>query len=119
MIIAGYILLNRNFESSTVCSKSYELILHSSNTVLDLAVTKDPGDHEPDLINEVFQLSDGDVPNYNCTPVTQGLAQRNPKAFHRLSIGLTLTISYSAIIGGVGTISGAIPNMIMKGAADE
>ena len=82
-------------------------------------MTKDPNDREPDLINEVFQTNVGDVPNYNCTSVTQGFAQRDPKAFNRLAVGLTLTISYSAIIGGVGTISGAIPNMIMKGAADE
>ena len=40
------------------------------------------------------------------------------RCFQRTAKGLTLCISYAANVGGVATLTGAMPNMIMKEHAD-
>ena len=46
-------------------------------------------------------------------------ADDNDKAVDQLAKGLTLIVCFAANIGGVSTINGAIPNMIMQGVANQ
>jgi sodium-dependent dicarboxylate transporter 2/3/5 len=40
-------------------------------------------------------------------------------AFDKMTIGLFLSIAYSANVGGVATLTGTTPNLVLKGSVDE
>ena len=88
-------------------------------------INKSNGDgvhsYKPVLTIDVVQpeLTAVTRPNGHSQGCDVGFTQKDRKAFHNLAVGLTLTICYAANIGGVATINGAIPNMIMKGTADS
>ena len=70
----------------------------------------------------------GDVPN-KCIanveiteesnePLFNQKAQAN-KDIHKFAVGLTLCTCYCSKVGGMATLTGSPPNVIMKGQADE
>ena len=76
-------------------------------------------DQEPVMVVDVVQSDAAGVTGSSPSLLPRGYADMSPEEFRKLSVGLTLTICFAANIGGVATINGAIPNMIMKGAADS
>ncbi|KAK2158809.1 hypothetical protein NP493_1769g00005 [Ridgeia piscesae] len=74
---------------------------------------------EPVIVVYVARPDAAEGSDHGSVPVSQGYAKRDPEGFRKLAIGLTLSICYAANVGGVATINGAIPNMIMKGEADS
>jgi di/tricarboxylate transporter len=40
-------------------------------------------------------------------------------AFDKMTIGMFLSIAYSANVGGVATLTGTTPNLVLKGSVDE
>ncbi|KAI0212068.1 Solute carrier family 13 member 5 [Lamellibrachia satsuma] len=74
---------------------------------------------EPVIAVDVAQPTAVDGSESGQAPVSQGFAKRDPEGFRNLAVGLTLSICFAANVGGVATINGAIPNMIMMGHADK
>ncbi|KAI0215883.1 Solute carrier family 13 member 2 [Lamellibrachia satsuma] len=74
---------------------------------------------EPVIVVDAAQSTAVDGSESGQAPVSQGFARRDPEGFRKLAVGLTLSICFAANVGGVATINGAIPNMIMKGHADK
>ena len=49
---------------------------------------------------------------------TYDLSDRSTREFENLCKGLTLCICYAANIGGVCTLTGTAPNLVVKGQLD-
>jgi len=92
---------------------------HSTCSPPGLKRQQEKDAREPVIVVYVARPDAAEGSDHGSVPVSQGYAKRDPEGFRKLAIGLTLSICYAANVGGVATINGAIPNMIMKGEADR
>ena len=52
-------------------------------------------------------------------PLVQDGGQKPDEHFDRMTKGFLLCVAYSANVGGVATLTGTPPNLILKGFVDE
>lgn len=57
---------------------------------------------------------------FECSPESQeGREKEMEDRYERLTKGMSLSVCYSASIGGTATLTGTTPNIILKGQIDK
>ena len=56
--------------------------------------------------------------SFNKIPSKESLSASS-RELHRLSKALALSVAFAANIGGIATLTGTPPNLVLKGMADE